>query len=151
ENGILLYTTGNPRSWVPFIEAFNAKYPWIRVEPLELGGNEIWERFYAEDATGVRTADVISGGSPNKFIEAYDRGVLLDYVPQGFEELPPVPESVPGVTLVSADAQVMIYNKLALPEALWPTSFTDLAEKVAENPDVFAGKVVTFDPIDSSV
>lgn len=151
ENGVLLYTTGSVASWTPFIEAFNQKYPWIRVEPLSLGGNEIWDRFYAESASGVRTADVISGGSPNKYIEAYHKGALLDYVPVGFDELPKVPDSVPGVTLISSDPQVMIWNKVKLPEELWPKGFTDLAQKVADNPDVFAGKVVTFDPIDSSV
>lgn len=151
ESGVLLYTTGSVESWQPFIQAFNAHYPWIKVEPLSLGGNEIWDRFYAESASGAKTADVVSGGSPNKYIEAHNKGVLLDYVPVGFDGLPAVPDSVPGVTLISSDAQVMIWNKLKLPENLWPTGFTDLAQKVADNPDVFAGQIATFDPIDSSV
>lgn len=151
ERGLLLYSTGDARSWEATLAAFGEKYPGINVEILELGGNELWERFRAESATGVRTGDMAVGGSPHRFVEAADRGELMDYKPAGVDELPTFPDAVTGVTVIAVDPQVILFNKAILPENLWPTGIGDLAEKAAANPGVFEGKIATFDPVSSSV
>jgi iron(III) transport system substrate-binding protein len=151
ESGLLIYSTGDARAMETTIAGFNALYPWISVEMLELGGNELWERYRAEAASGVRTADVALGGSPHRFVEAYDRGEVMDYTPVDVDVLPTFPDMVPGVWTVAVDPQVIIFNKALLPEELWPTGFVDLAEKIAANPDVFNGRVAVFDPVASSV
>ncbi|HSI41338.1 MAG TPA: extracellular solute-binding protein [Xanthobacteraceae bacterium] len=151
EQKLLLYSTGDARSWDATLKAFEAKHPDIKVEILELGGNELWERFRAESASGVRTGDIAVGGSPHRFVEASDRGELMDYKPAGIEKLPTFPDAVPGVTVIAVDPQVILFNKAILPQKLWPTGIADLAEKAAANPEIFKGKISTFDPVSSSV
>ena len=52
ENGVLVYSNMGEMNWRPLIEAFNAEYPWIKVQTLDLGSIEVFERYYAETAAG---------------------------------------------------------------------------------------------------
>src|SRR4051812_3028846 len=58
EPSVLVYSIMSAQNWKPVLESFNKKYPWIKVETLDLS-NEIWSRYYSEKAAGARTADLI--------------------------------------------------------------------------------------------
>lgn len=147
EGGLLIYGTSDPSAWAPLFEAFNAHYPWIHLEALNLGTAELLERYRAESATGTRTADILVAGAADKFVQASDNGELLAYDPVGYDRYPAFAHPLPDVITIAPEPMILIYNKLLVPEALWPTGFQDLANKVAENPDVFAGKIGTFEPV----
>lgn len=152
EGSLLIYTTHGESFMRPQIDAFSAKYPGISVEFVELGGTDRFERYRAESSTGVRTADLILGGSPNQFVISAQKGEIMDFAPEGLAaHLGTFPQSIPGVIPLAIDVMSIIYNKATLPEELWPTGFADLADKVAANPDVFNGKVATWDPFESNL
>lgn len=152
EGSLLIYTTHGSSFWQSALEAFSEAYPGIDVEYVQLGGSEVWERYRAESATNVRTADLMTAGSPNQFVIALDRGDIMDFRPEGFEEhLGRFEEPEPGIIPLAIDVMSIIYNQALLPEELWPTSFADLAEKVAANPDVFNGMVASWDPFASNL
>lgn len=52
EDGPLVYSIMSARNWEPVLAEFRRLYPWIRVETLDLGSHEVFERYYAESAGG---------------------------------------------------------------------------------------------------
>lgn len=144
EDGILIYGNLSEEFWAPVLELFGEKYPWIKVETLDMGG-ELWERYFAESNTGTRTADMILTGTIDRWIDFYDRGALADYTSPEAASLPDWSMPFPGLYTSSTDPVLISYNKAVLPEDKWPHSLADVAALV-EDPDIdMSGKVTTYD------
>jgi len=59
EGKVVLYCTMDPEYKEPFAAAFNAKYPFIKLEVWEGDSSEILEKFRAELASGNRIGDLM--------------------------------------------------------------------------------------------
>src|ERR1700676_1955294 len=59
EPPLLVYSIMAPFNWKPVLDGFQKKYPWIKVETLDLAA-QLWDRFYTEKANSARTADMIA-------------------------------------------------------------------------------------------
>jgi iron(III) transport system substrate-binding protein len=134
EGGLLVYSIMAARNWEPVIAEFRRLYPWIRVETLDLGSYEVFERYYAESASGARTADMIISIAPDAFQELVRRGQAVAYDSPEVRRIPSWARFGREVYLVSADPMVFIWNKRALREDLWPTSIAQLVDLVTSNP-----------------
>jgi iron(III) transport system substrate-binding protein len=84
KEGALLWYAGTNPMHKAVVKAFQAKYPFIEVEAVYLGGPTIAQRFYADKERGVEVADCFSSGLTEVYPDARERGYLarLDGLPR---------------------------------------------------------------------
>lgn len=147
EGPVVAYTTLTPETWEVILAAFNAKYPDVEVQPARTGSHaETFERYRAEGASGTTTADVLLAVGPDQWTALEDSGDILPFEATEISDLPEFSYTPGGRYTASTDSQVLIYNKLLLPEELWPTGTTDLVEKVQAQPAMFDQKIGSYNP-----
>lgn len=150
EDGLLIYSNMAEYNWAPVIEGFNELYPWIRVQTLDLSSGEVFERYYAESASGTQTGDMLVSGAPDKWLEFDERGAALEYESPEVAELPEFAQPLPNIYTVSTDPLILAYNKKTIDEELWPSSFAELVENATADPDQFQGAITTYAVPESS-
>lgn len=146
ENSLLIYSNMSEANWKPTLEAFGKLYPWIKVQTLDLGSGEVFERYLSEKASGAKTADLLVSASPDQFIDLVKtRQETVAYESPEKSKLPNFGNPMPGLYTVSTDPIIMIYNKKLLAENMRPDSIGKLTELAKANPNVFNGKITTYD------
>jgi iron(III) transport system substrate-binding protein len=143
ENALLIYSIMGANNWKPVIEGFGKRYPWIKVENVELSSNEIFPKYYSESASKAKTADMIATSSPDLWMQALDKGEIVNYKSAEDANVPDWSKLAPGVYTVSSDPMIFIWNKQALPTP--PKSMDELAALIEKDPAKFQGKVTTYD------
>ncbi len=141
EKGLLVYSAMAADNWKPILAAFNQHYPWIKVRTLDLKASEVFQRYIAEAATGVSTADFIATLSATGWARFFQENRSLRYASP---EIPYLPQwSLRGerVYTFSADPAVMVWNTKILPADMIPKGLADLAAKVQKKPDFFRGRL----------
>ncbi|MCC7273320.1 MAG: extracellular solute-binding protein [Alphaproteobacteria bacterium] len=144
ENKLVVYSIMAEYNWRPVIEGFKKKFPWIDVQTLDLGSGEVFERYYAERASGARSGDLMINGAVDKWLQFVGRGELVDYVSAEAAKVPDWSKPRKGLYTVSADPMVIVYNKALIPEAQAPKSLADLAKMVSAAPARFKNKITTY-------
>lgn len=147
ENALLIYSVLAQYNWAPVIADFNKLYPWIKVSTLDLGGEEVFQRYYADRGSGSQTGGILLSTSVETFMDFAKRGNVVPYRSVESEKLPAWSMPSPGLYTVSADPLVMVYNKLLLPEGKRPRGLKHLAELVKESPKDFRNAITTYDPL----
>lgn len=150
ENSLLIYSVLAQYNWAPVLAGFNKKYPWIKVSTLDLGGEEVFQRYYADRASGSQTGGMLLTPAVETWMDFAKRGNLVPYLSPESDKLPAWSRPIPGLYTVSADPLVMVYNKLLLPEGKRPRGLKHLAELVKANPGDFRNAITTYDPLNST-
>lgn len=145
EGKLLIYSIVSARNWAPVLAEFKKLYPWLEVETLDLGSYEVFERYYAESASGARTADMIISIAPDAWQEFVQKGQAVAYESPESRFIPAWARSGKDIYMVSADPMVFIWNKRALRRELWPQGMAQLAELVQQNPQTFRNRLTTYD------
>ena len=143
EDKLLVYSIMSAQNWAPVIKAFNAKYSWIKLETLDLGSNEVFERYYSESGSNARTGDIIITSSPDSWQDFIAKGEVQVYRSTEDDKLPAWSKLAPGIYTVSSDPMVFIWNKALVKEP--PKTIADLAAQVEKNPSAFQSKLTTYD------
>lgn len=147
EEALDVYSVMSEEDWAPLLEGFSELYPWITVRTVDLGTSEVFERYYAESATGAPTADAIVSIAADGWQRFIDRGELEAYQSPELAELPEWANqwAEDGLYVLSADPFSIVYNETLLPDgAEPPASFADVVELVSSNPDFYEGRVATY-------
>lgn len=144
ENGVLVYSVMAAFNWKPVLEGFAKKYPWIKVETLDLGG-EIWDRYYTEAASGARTADLISTFGVDRWNAFASKGEAVPYVSPEAPNLPDWAKPLPNVYGLSADPILLLWNKRLVPEGVKLDSMKAVYEFGKNYGDKFKGRLTTYD------
>jgi len=147
ENSLLVYSVLAQYNWAPVIADFNKLYPWIKISTLDLGGEEVFQRYYADRGSGSQTGGMLLSTSVETWMDFAKRGNLEPYRSVEHDKLPSWSTPVPGMYTVSADPLVMVYNKLLLPEDKRPRGLKHLAQLVTDNPREFRNAVTSYDPL----
>ncbi|MFD1942076.1 ABC transporter substrate-binding protein [Paradevosia shaoguanensis] len=151
ESGVLVYSNMGEMNWRPLIEAFNAEYPWIKVQTLDLGSIEVFERYYAETAAGNNATDVVVSHSSAAWLDFIKKdGVNAEYKSAEDGKLPAYSKPATGVYTISVDPYFIVYNKALLAENEWPKSIQDIVDLVAKDPQRFAHKIATGVPMSNA-
>lgn len=142
---VLIYSNMGEDNWGAVIRAFNDVYPDITVENLEMGPAEVFSRYRAEVGTGIGSADFLVAGSIVDWIHASDDGLLADYKSPEIANMPQWSVPLPGLYTFSTDPMVTLYNALLVPEDRRATSMQDYFANVVAYPELFGGKIGTYD------
>ncbi len=150
ENSLLIYSVLAQYNWAPVIAGFNKMYPWIKISTLDLGAEEVFQRYYADRASGSQTGGLLLTPAVETWMDFAKRGNLVAYNSPESDKLPAWSRPLPGLYTVSADPLVMCYNKLLLPEGKRPRGLKHLAELVKADPALFRNAITTYDPLNST-
>lgn len=146
EDDLQIYSNIAAYNWGPVLETFRSRYPWIKVEALDLGPAEAFERYYSESSVKHRTADLIAVAAPDSWMRFMDRGQVEPYVAADSAALPAWSKPAPGVYTISTDPMVMVYNRLLLKaNEQRPDSLDQLAALVRSSPGLYAKRLTTYD------
>ena len=137
-------------NWRPILDAFNKIYPWIKVQTLDLGSSEVFERFYAEQAAGKSEVDIVLSHNGATWLDFIKKGNVAPFTSAEDSKLPAWTKPAPGIYTISADPYMVAYNKLLLPEDQWPKSMADIVKLVKDNPDEFNKKIATGIPMNTA-
>lgn len=144
EGKLLLYSNMSPKSWAGVMQRFNALYPWIKVEILELNSDELLERYMAERGTGAPTCDFLTSGAIEKWFRMVSKGEILPYESPERKHFPAWSVPSPGLYTIAIDPLVIIYNKFLLPPDKRPNGLQSLAQLAEANPALFRGRIGVF-------
>jgi iron(III) transport system substrate-binding protein len=144
EPSLLVYSVMAPFNWKPVLDGFQRKYPWIKVETLDLAA-QLWDRFYTEKANNARTADMIATLGVDRWIEFNGKGEVLDYKSPEDAALPAWAKPMPGVYALSADPLINVWNKRLVPAGKRMDTMKAVLDFALEQGDKAKGKLTTFD------
>lgn len=145
EKELLIYSNVAEYNWREILEGFKRKYPWIKVQALDLGPTESFERYYSEVKSGKKSADMLVVAAPDAWQRFVKNNGPEKYVSPESDKVPEWTRPFPGVYTVAVDPMVIIYNKALLKPAEYPDSLAKLAETAAAAPERFRDKLTTYD------
>ncbi|MDB5527355.1 MAG: extracellular solute-binding protein family 1 [Devosia sp.] len=146
ESALTIFSNVGEVNWRPVLEAFKAKYPWINVQTLDLGASEVFERHYADAASGANTADILLSSSAPNWLELSDKGMVEPYVTLEAANVPDWSRPLDGVYSISVDPFVIAYNKLLLTPDQYPKSLSDIAAAAAKDPASYDKRMGSYGP-----
>jgi iron(III) transport system substrate-binding protein len=148
EGSLLIYSIMAAENWKPIVSRFNALYPQIKVQTLDLPSqSEPFERYLAETATKARTADLIFSPGNENWLDLYKRGEILPLsLPQaaGLEKWM-VP--LPGLYGLSVTPVAIVWNNALIPEGERPKNFTQFVDLVKSKGSQWRGRLVSYTPM----
>ncbi len=126
EHGLVIYANIPSGYLQPVINAFNKRYPFIKISAADLNDDVVFTKYETEAAQGARTADLLIASAPTLWLQAEQNGVSAGFTPTG---LGAFPSWVNQGQLLTA-SQV-------------PTTYAQLAADAKANPGKY--KLVSYD------
>ena len=145
EDGVVVYSNMAENNWGPVVAGFEEKFPWIDVQTLDLGSGTVHSRWEAEAGSESRSADLLVSGANDRWAAYGVEGRMLTYDSPEFDQLPDFAKPYEGVTVLSTDPLVIVYNAAILSEDQRPTGFSSLVELAKADPSTFDGRLTTYD------
>jgi iron(III) transport system substrate-binding protein len=130
KDGVFLWYAGTNPMHREILQAFQARYPFLKAEAIHLGGPTLAQRFYADKERGMEAADVFSSGLTEVYPDLRGRGYLarIDNLPHWPAH--PAWAKDPNGTYVFFHGikHVIIYNTTSVKEDEAPRSYAELAQ-----------------------
>lgn len=128
EGLVTFYTSIQPEVAHRIAQAFEARFPALRVDPQISGAEPIQELLLRNYARNVHPADVVDSSDVTSFVEWKRRGWLAPFVPDDVAQLWPQNERDPDgmFATVRAHFAVIGYNTQLVREADAPRRYEDL-------------------------
>lgn len=145
EAGVTIYSNMADNNWAPILEGFSAKYPWIKVETIDLGSGTVHSRWEAEAGSKSRTADILVSGANDRWASYGKDGLMEPYESPELQHLPDFAKPYPGVAVMSTDPLVITYNAALLSDAQRPTGLTSLVAAAEADAGTFDARITTYD------
>ncbi|PKN93905.1 MAG: hypothetical protein CVU44_08810 [Chloroflexi bacterium HGW-Chloroflexi-6] len=143
ENGLLVYSTLGEKNWAPAIRAFQEHYPWINVANIELGADEIFERYTDNIDTNVRTADIVISADMINWQNFIEQGQVLTYQSPERSYLPDWTAAGSGIYPISSEPLLIIYNKQII--AIAPDSMQQIEDLASVYQVEYRELISTYD------
>ncbi len=146
EGSVGVYSTTDSASADALLKDFRALYPRLQVKYYDLNSTEIYNRYLSETAANAETADVLWSGSMDLQLKLVADGRALTYRSPEAAKMPTWAVHEDRAWGTTFEPLVMAYNKRLLPADAVPRSHGDLLRLLREKPQLFAGKLTTYDP-----
>ena len=143
EPGLMVYSNVAEYNWRAVRKGFMKKYPWIKLETIDLGPAKVFERYYSENAINARTADLIVTGAPDGWRRFAARGELVSYQSPNENGLPEWSMPLKGLYTISVDPMLIVYNKILLGDVV-PYSLKDIVDISSKNVKKYQEKITTY-------
>ena len=145
EGRLLIYSSLAKYNWAPAIRGFKRRYPWVKVTTLDLGPNELIERYNSEAAVKRPTADLMAFAAPDAWLSLASRGAIAPYKSPESAALPSWSKPLPGLYTFSTAPMIIVYNKMLLKPAQYPRSMAGIVATAEADPVRFRKRMTTYD------
>jgi len=145
EKSLVIYSSMADNNWRPLIAGFNKKFPWIKIQTMDLATSTVHSRWEAEVGSNSRSADLLVSGANDRWARYGLEGTMLAYKSPESSHIPHFGKLYPGVYVMSADPLIITYNAMLLPEGKRPTGFTSLVKAAQADPKTYKGRITTYD------
>lgn len=149
EGTVAIYSATDLALVQPMIDAFNARYPGIKVDYNDLNTNIIYNRVISEAAAGQMGGDIVWNSAMDLQMRLARDGYFAAYATPEGGAMPAWAKYQDELFAVTVEPVGMIYNKLAIAEGKVPATQQALTTFLA-TPEA-KGKVATFDPEKSGI
>ncbi|MFK8254132.1 ABC transporter substrate-binding protein [Ancylobacter terrae] len=146
EGRLIIYSTTDAASAQPLLADFKALYPEITVDYNDLSSAELYNRIISEKAAGQPSADFAWTSGMDTGVRLAADGFAATYASPEIPKLPQWAVWKNAAYGTTFEPLVFMYNKRLIPEGSVPQSHAELVKVVQEKPDVFKGRVTTYDP-----
>lgn len=146
EGNVVIYANTEQFAVDAILKDFQAAYPKIKVDYLELKAADLYNRVSSEAAARALKADVVWSSAMDLQFKLADEGVAVAYASPEKKNVPSwsvFEDKLYGVTF---EPVVMIYNKQFVPPDDVPKTRADLAKLLTAKKDKYAGKATSYDP-----
>lgn len=144
EGVVTVYSSTDSKSVAGMLQAFQARYPKIKVDFVDQSSNELYTRFTSEAAAGQGTGDIAWAGADTA-VKLFDDGIATEYVSPEARNLPPHAIWKNAAFGVTYEPIVMVYNKRLVAPADVPVTRQDLTRLLTAKRDTYNGKIGTYD------
>jgi ABC-type Fe3+ transport system substrate-binding protein len=143
EGALVLYTGGPTAAWDSAAKEFSARYPGVTVSVTGGFSNVLDKKIDAQLADGKLAVDLAVFQTLQDFVRWKEQGVLLEFLPQGFDKIDPSFKDANGAFVaVQINAHAYAYNpNLVKPEDVPHSALDFLSPR-------FKGKVLSCYPAD---
>src|SRR5258708_4653325 len=128
EKGLVIYSNALLTQMQAVTKAFQAKYPWIHVTVTDDEDPVVFSKYAAQQAAGVRTADLLIASAPGLWVGAVKPGFLQPSTPAGIADYPAFTSQGKGLYIFSPDPAITIYNKVVLKGQPAPSTVAQIAQ-----------------------
>ncbi len=143
EHGLVIYANIPSGYLQPVINAFNKRYPFIKISAADLNDDVVFTKYETEAAQGARTADLLIASAPTLWLQAEQNGVSAGFTPTGLGAFPSWVNQGHGVFIMSAEPILLTHNDKLLTGSQVPTTYAQLAADAKANPGKY--KLVSYD------
>lgn len=152
EGSLIIYSTLDRAYAEPVLKAFQEKYPFIRVEYVELGSVALYNRYISERAAGVQTADILwSSGADLQYLLVLNNSAQ-PYRLTIYDSIPTYAKYKDLAYVTSYALVIPIYNTEKIPKELAPRSYSDILTLLTERKDLFPPRsIAVFNAEQSSL
>ena len=151
EGKLVIYSSTDSASVEPLLQDFKSLYPFLQVEYNDLNTTEIYNRFVAETAAGSGAADFLWSSAMDLQLQLVTKGNALTYASPEISGLPKWAVWQNQAYGTTFEPVSIAYNKRLLPADAVPHTHADMIRLPKEKPELFNGKIATFDPEKSGV
>ncbi|WPG41207.1 ABC transporter substrate-binding protein [Variovorax sp. EBFNA2] len=144
EGAVTIYSSTDSKSVAGVLQAFQGRYPKIKVEFVDQSSNEVYTRFTSEFAAGQGTGDLAWGGADTA-VKLIEDGIAAEYTSPETGNLRPGANYRNAAYSITYEPIVMIYNKRLLPAADVPKTRQELTRVLTEKREAYRGKIGTYD------
>jgi iron(III) transport system substrate-binding protein len=146
EGKLVIYANTEQFAVQPLLDDFQAAFPKIPVDYLEVKAADLYSRVSSEAAAGALKADFVWSSAMDLQFMLTDEGVAGTYASVEKPNLPKWAiwkDQIYGVTF---EPVVFVYNKKLIPENEVPQTRAEFAKLLMTKSEAFAGKVTSYDP-----
>lgn len=149
EGRLVVHT--NTSMMQPVIDAFQARWPAIKVEVVDRNSSRIAEEVQASVDAGLPGVDIVWTSAMDQQIKLINDGYAQAYRSPHRRGLPDGAVWRDQGFGLTADPIVFVYNRRLLPPDMAPDDHADLLRLLNEKPEVFSGRTTLYDVERSAV
>jgi iron(III) transport system substrate-binding protein len=150
EGRVVIHATTDPDAAAPLLADFAALHPDIRVEYVEMGSSELYERSLRADAS-VGSADLLWSSAMDLQMKLANDGYALRYASPEARRIPTWAVWKDEAFGTTYEPIGFVYNTRLLAAAEVPDSHAALVKALREQPERFRGKLAAYDPARSGI
>ena len=142
---VIIYSTTDIEAAEPLIAGFQGIHPEVSVTYHDLNSIELYDRFIAEVRNGKPSADLLLSSAMDLQIKLVNDSYAMAYDSREAAKLPAWAVWRNEAFGFTFEPVVIAYNKDLVPPEDVPETRYDLAQLLRGKPEVYFGKVATYD------
>lgn len=145
EGKVVVYAPIDAPAFRPFAEDFESLYPGVKIEFTDMQTTALYNRYLSEMAAQADSADIIWNTPMDLQFKLVQDGYAETYASVEKPNLPAWGNWQDQLYAITVDPGVFVYNKNILKGDQVPTSHAALVEVMEKYPEVFYGRIVSYD------